>query len=197
MLDRLASTSVAAWYTRLIEREDWARAALLPYAGRVVRIEAGPLAVSLAVRADGALAAADGSPAVTITLAPQALTASMFDPAALRRRLRIDGDVEFAQALTDVLERLRPDPAEELSRFLGDAPAERLVRSFTGALHDLGDAAARIARQGADYFVAENPLLLGRREWDAFCKELEVLGARVAAAEARLDAAAADKGTRG
>jgi ubiquinone biosynthesis protein UbiJ len=186
MLDRIAAGSVVAWYQRLLAREDWARAALAPYAGRIALFETGFASVSLAVEPGGRLAVGSGAPSVTITLDPQALAGALFDPGALRRKMRIDGDAEFAQALTDVLAKLRPDPAEDLSRLLGDAPAQRLVDSVSAAMAQLRDTAQRLARQGADYVVAEHPLVLGKQEFAQFTQELAELQDRLDRLEAQV-----------
>jgi ubiquinone biosynthesis protein UbiJ len=187
MLERLASESAVAWYQRLLAREDWARAALSPYAGRTARFVASPLSVSLAVVEGGRLAVGKEATSVTITLDAQALAGSFFDPGAIRRKLRVDGDTEFAQALTDVLAKLRPDPAEDLSRILGDAPAQRLVDTVSAAMAQLRDTAQRLARQGADYFVAENPMVLGKQEFARFCQELVELQDRLDRLESRIE----------
>jgi ubiquinone biosynthesis protein UbiJ len=190
MLDRLASESVAAWYQRLLAREAWARAALEPYAGRTARFETGLLAVALTVESGGRLVAGSAAPDVTIALDPQALAGALFEPGAILRRLRVDGDAGFAQALTEVLSRLRPDPAEDLARLFGDAPAQRLVDTISRALGQLQEAAQRLARQGADYFVAEQALVLGRQEFAEFCARLAELQLRLDGLEARMDAGA-------
>lgn len=185
MLDRIASESVAAWYQRLMARESWAAQALAPYAGRTARFEAGLVAVTLAVQEGGRLAAGSGGPSVTITLDPQALAGSLFDPDAIRRKMKVDGDAQFAQALTEVLARLRPDPAEDLARWLGDAPAQRLVDAASRAMAELRDSAQRLARQGADYFVAENPMVLGRQEFERFKQDVCELQQRLDRLEAK------------
>jgi len=194
VLDRFATESVVAWYNRLLAREAWARAALAPYAGRTARIDAGLLSVFLAVLPGGTLAAGSGSASVTITMEPQALAGSLFDPGAALRKMRMDGDVAFAQELTGVLQKLRPDPAEELSRFFGDAAAERIVRAMNAAMTGLRDTAQRAARQGADYLVAENPMLLGKQEWEQFGKELAALRTRLDLLEGRISACSAEAG---
>ena len=188
MFDRLASESVVAWYRRLLAREEGARAALAPYAGRAARFEAGLATVFLAVETGGDLAVGSGEPSVTITLEPQALVGSFFEPGAVLRKMRMDGDVEFAQVLTDVLSKLRPDPAEDLARFLGDAPAQRLVDTVNAAMNQVRDSAQRMARQGADYLVAENPMLLGKQELARFAQELAELQDRLERLEAKVNA---------
>jgi ubiquinone biosynthesis protein UbiJ len=186
MLDALASQSVVAWYNRLLAREPWACAALAPHAGATARIDAGLVSVFLAIAPGGTLAVGSGTPSVTITLDPAAMAGSIWDPAAALRDVRVAGDAAFAQVLTDVLQKLRPDPAEDLARWLGDAPAERIVRTVNTALAQLREAGERAARQGADYLVGENPLLLGRQDWVAFTGELDALRDRLAAVEQRV-----------
>jgi len=193
MFDQLASEAVVAWYNRLLAREDWARAALATQAGRSARVDAGLGSIFLLVRADGTFAAGSGAPSVTITLAPDALVGALFAPASALRQLRIEGDAAFAQVLTEVLPRLRPDPAEDLARFFGDAPAERMVGTLNAALLQLRDVASRLARQGADYLAAENPLLVDAREFAQFREELAGLCARLDALEARVGARAAGR----
>jgi len=188
VLDRLATDTMVAWYNRLLAREQWARTALAPYAGRTARIEAGLTTLFVAVEAGGTLAPGSGTPSVTITIEPEAVASSLFEPAAMLRKLRMEGDVAFAQALTDVLPKLRPDPAEELSRFVGDAPAERIVRTVRATFDALRDAVNRAARQGADYFVGEHPTLLGRQEWERFGSELATLQGRLDRLEERIKA---------
>jgi len=194
VLDRFATQTVVAWYNRLLAREQWARAALAPYAGRTARIEAGLTTLFLAVEPEGTLVAATGTPSVTITIAPEAVASSLFEPAAMLRKLRMEGDVAFARALTDVLPKLRPDPGEELSRFLGDAPAERIVRMARSSLDALRDGVQRAARQGADYLVAEHPGLLGRQDWERFGSELATLQGRLDRLEQRINAQEAAPG---
>jgi len=190
VLDRLATDATIAWYNRLLAREEWARLALAPYAGRTARIEIGLSTVFLAVTPSGTLQAGSGTPSVTITVDPQVIASSLFDASSALRKLRMEGDVAFAQGLTDVLQKLKPDPAEELSRFFGDAPAERIVRTVRSVMEAMRDAAQRAARQGADYLVGENPMLLGRQEWERFGSELATLQGRLDRLEARINARA-------
>jgi len=197
VLDAFASQSAVAWYNRLLQREDWARAALAPHAGATARIEAAMVTVFLGVAPGGMLEVGTGTPSVTITLDAAALAGSLFDPAAALRDVRVAGDAAFAQVLTDVLQKLRPDPAEDMARWIGDAPAERIVKTVSAAMAHVREAGERAARQGADYFVAENPLLLGKRDWEAFGQELAALNGRLAALEERVGALGSRPGAGG
>jgi ubiquinone biosynthesis protein UbiJ len=129
-----------------------------------------------------------GTPSVTIGVEPASLAGALWDPAAVLRDVHVSGDAAFAQVLTDVLQKLRPDPAEDLARWLGDAPAERIVKTLDAAMAQMREAGERAARQGADYLVGENPMLLGKQDWTAFTQELNTLRDRLAALEQRVGA---------
>ncbi len=189
-LDRLAAQAVVGWYQRLLARESWARAALGSYAGRVARIEVGFACLELRILPDGGLAAgSEGrAPDVTVAANPAAVAQVWANPSSARRDLRIEGDIDFAQALIDVLQKLRPDPAEDLSRFVGDIAAERIVNTLRAVLDQVRDVAWRAARQGADYLVAEHPLLLGTQEFMQHRIEIAALLERIDRLERRAGA---------
>jgi ubiquinone biosynthesis protein UbiJ len=172
VLDQIAAGAAVAALNHLLAREPWARAVLAPFAGRSARLLAPPFSVQLGIGADGSFTAAAGEPAVTIGVDPAALPQALLDPRAALRNVRLDGDAEFAQALSGVLQKLRPEPEEELSRFVGDAAAVRIVALLRAALAGARGAGGRLAAQAADYLVVENPMLASRQEMDAFAAEV-------------------------
>jgi ubiquinone biosynthesis protein UbiJ len=103
------------------------------------------------------------------------LPKALLEPKAIMRNVRLAGDAEFAQALSYVLQNLRPEPEEELSRFIGDAAAQRIVGFLRAAFAQVQDAGARLATTAADYFIAENPLLVARQEADSFARDVAAL----------------------
>jgi len=82
--------------------------------------------------------------------------------------VRVSGDAEFAQALSDVLQNLRPEPEEDLARFVGDVAAVRIVGFLRAMAQQVREGGARLATTTADYFAAENPLLATREDVDRF-----------------------------
>src|SRR6266481_655687 len=120
MLQQFASDAALEGLNYLLRRERPARELLRPLAGRTARLQAGPLVLQFAVAADGSALASDADPHVTIDIGARALAAGLSDPAALLKDAQVWGDAEFAQVLSRVAERLRPDPEEDLSRLVGD-----------------------------------------------------------------------------
>ena len=187
MLDQIASGAAAAALNHMLAREPWARAALAPFAGRSARLQAAPFSVQLAIVADGGFSADAGPPTVTIGVDAAALPRVLLEPKAALRNVRLEGDAEFAQALSNVLQKLRPEPEEELARFVGDAAAVRIVALLRAALAGAREAGGRLAVQAADYLVAENPMLVSRQEMEAFAADVARLRDDVERLAKRID----------
>lgn len=175
MLDQFASQATVAVLNHLLAREAWARDKLAPFAGRRARIEALPLALLLGVTPGGRFEVASGEPHVTITVDGAQLPMLLFDPQAILRNVRVSGDAEFAQAFSHVLQNLRPEPEEDLARFVGDAAAVRIVGFLRALATQVREGGARLTATTADYFVAENPLVVARADADRFAAEVSAL----------------------
>jgi ubiquinone biosynthesis protein UbiJ len=192
MIDRLLNQAAVTVLNRMLGREAWAREKLAPFAGRVVRLEALPFSLQWAVTEGGTLAANDveDAPAVTIGLALSSLPFALLDPQAATKDVRLQGDAEFAQALSFVLQNLRPEPEEELSRFVGDAAAMRIVGLVRLSASHWRELAERMLDNTANYIVTENPMVVGRDEVAAFVQDVTRLRDDVARFEKRIDLAA-------
>ena len=156
----------------MLAREPWARAALAPFAGRSARLQALPFSVQLGIAAGGSFSADAEAPAVTVSVDAASLPQVLLDAKAALRNVRLEGDAEFAQTLSNVLQKLRPEPEEELSRFVGDAAAVRIVALLRAALAGAREAGGRLAVQAADYLVSENPMLVSRQEMASFAADV-------------------------
>jgi len=168
MLDQFASQATVTLLNHLLAREAWAREELAPFAGRGARVEAFPFVLLLGVAPGGRFEVGSGEPNVTITVDGAQLPALLFDPRAVLRNVRLSGDAEFAGALSHVLQNLRPEPEEDLARFVGDAAAVRIVGFLRAVATQMREGSNRLAATAADYFVAENPLLVTREEVESF-----------------------------
>ncbi len=188
MIDQLASSAAVVLLNRMLARENWAREKLVPFAGRSARFDAAPFALTFRIADDGTLGATDdGEPAVTISVALSSLPLAMFDPAAAMKDVRLSGDAELAQALAFVLQNLRPEPEEELSRFVGDAAAQRLVGFMRASASQWKQMAEQMLDNTAHYVVTENPMIAGRDDLDTFSRDVNQLRDAVARIEKRIE----------
>lgn len=187
MLDQIASQTTVAVLNHLLARESWAREQLAPFAGRVARFEALPFIILLGIADGGVFVAGTGEPQVTIAVDSAQLPAFLFDPRAILRNVRLSGDAEFAQALSQVLQNLRPEPEEDLARFVGDAAAVRIVGLLRAVAGQIREGGARLAGTTADYFATENPLLATRAEAQRFATQVGELRDAVERLAKRID----------
>jgi ubiquinone biosynthesis protein UbiJ len=109
---------------------------------------------------------------------------------------QIRGDAELANRYRELFMLARPDPEEELSRWIGDFAARRLSR-FAGAALEQARRARRIAGENiAEYLQEEGRDLVNKTELDEFLRGVDTVREttdRIEARLARLEARA--KGT--
>ena len=188
MIDQIANSTAVALLNRTLAHEQWARDKLVPFSGRSARFDAAPFALTLQVTDAGTFAVADNAePAVTIGVALSSLPLALLDPQAAMKDVRLSGDAEFAQALAFVLQNLKPEPEEELSRFIGDAAAQRLVGFMRASASQWKQVAENVLDNTAHYVVTENPMVVGREELESFNQDVNHLRDDVARIEKRID----------
>jgi ubiquinone biosynthesis protein UbiJ len=188
MIEQLTTAAALAVLNRMLARETWARERLSPFAGRTARFEAPPFGLSLRVAEDGRFADAErAEPVVTVGLDLASLPLTLSDPQAALRNVSLKGDADFAQALAFVLQNLRPEPEEELSRFVGDAAAQRIVGLIRMSASHWRQLAERMLDSGAHYLVTENPMLVPRAEVEEFNAAVARLRDDVARLEKRVE----------
>lgn len=188
MIDQMASAAAAGVLNRLLAREAWARDKLAPFAGRIARFVSPPFALNLVVTADGQFANAPDEPAaVTVENPLTSLPLLLTGPQGAMRDVRLSGDAEFAQALGYVLQNLRPEPEEELSRFVGDIAAQRIVGAVRSSSSHWRQLADNLADNAANYVVAENPMVVGRAELAAYAEDVNRLRDDLARLDKRIE----------
>lgn len=157
----LATPAVAA-INHLLAQEDWARDALRLHAGKLALIDAGSLAVRLRVTADGMLVAgaADAIPAVTIRMQLADLPLIAANRERAFSYVKIEGDAEFANAISQLSKQLRWEPEADLERLAGPVLASRLAEGARGLFRGAADTGRKVGENLAEYLAEEQPLLV-------------------------------------
>jgi ubiquinone biosynthesis accessory factor UbiJ len=104
---------------------------------------------------------------------------------------QIRGDAEIANRYRDLLILARPDPEEELSRWIGDFPARRLWQFAERTREFAGRARRTIGENIAEYLQEEGRDLVNRTELEEFLRGVDELREsfdRIAARLGRLEA---------
>ena len=184
---------VQVLFDRGLEQSASARALCADLDGRSLGINtaAGLPELYLTV-ADGRLLACEGradEPDAWLSGSPVnllALLGSEPEQAIRAGRIQISGDTEVAENFQALLNYVRPDPEEELSRVTGDAVAHEAGRFGRGLLAFASAARSSIGRSVAEYLTEESRDLISRTEHDEFCAAVDDTALAVERLEAKL-----------
>ncbi|HEY4542842.1 MAG TPA: SCP2 sterol-binding domain-containing protein [Noviherbaspirillum sp.] len=185
----MISSPAAAAINHLLDSEPWARAKLARHAGKVAVIDTGMLALRLAATADGMVQAApeDAAAAVTIHVALADVPLILSDRKHAFSYVRIEGDADFANTISQLSESLRWEAEHDLARWIGDVPAMRVTAAARGAVEGARDTRRRLEENLAEYFLEENPMLVRRKAVSDFASEVAQLRDDVERLSKRID----------
>jgi ubiquinone biosynthesis protein UbiJ len=156
------STLLPAAINHLLVREPWARDKLAAHAGKIACMDAGAIAIKLKVASDGLLeqAITDEDADVTIRIKLSDLPLLMQNRERAFSTVKVEGDAELANTISQLSQSLRWEAEEDLSRWIGDIAATRLVAGARAALDTAQSTQRKLAENIAEYFLEENPMLV-------------------------------------
>lgn len=172
----------------LLGQAAWARAKVAPFAGRKACFIMPPLQLAFSVTAEGLFqTASDEAEAdVTVTLPADSPLQALQGLDRLMAAAHVTGNAEFATELSFVLRNLRWDAEEDLSRFVGDIAAHRMVRSASSLVAWQKRTAEGLAESLAEYLGEEAHVLTPARELAQLRTDIEELDGRIAGLEVRI-----------
>jgi ubiquinone biosynthesis accessory factor UbiJ len=163
--------------------------------GRSLRIEARYTPWRVTLRASGARLlldrSAEGSADAHLSGTPMSLLALAREtPADVIRRgdVTITGDGGVAERFQELIQLLRPDLEETLSKVIGDVPAYGLGQLLRRSVGFGRDSAHTVARNVGEYLTHERRELVPRAEAQAHLDAVDALRERVDRLAARVDA---------
>jgi ubiquinone biosynthesis protein UbiJ len=137
-----------------------------------------------------ALLAGDGSAADAVIAGSPPALLQLFRGGANRTpggtAAQISGDAEIANLYRSLFMLARPDPEEELSRWIGDIPARRLSQFARRALKFARHARRTAGENVAEYLQEESRDLVNRPELEEFLRAVDELRETADRIEARL-----------
>ena len=170
----------------VIRRSPWAQERLVPFGGREAVFAMPPFRLQLLVTADGLFIAGHGTPDVEITLPMDTPLTALQGTDKAMRNARINGSVEFADALGFVLRHLSWDFEEDLSRLVGDIAAHRIAETLRALTAWQKQAAQNLAENATEYLRDEAGVLPSPQEITVFSAEVDRLRDDLARLEKRL-----------
>jgi ubiquinone biosynthesis protein UbiJ len=173
----------------LIAQNAWAAPLLQPFAGKSVRLNVALAGTSLVILENGSLAVAGETniPDATITIPPSLLLRLMAKDKAAKLQIKIDGDTHLATELAKVFSHMRWDYEDDLSKLVGDVPANKIGEFSRHAVATVKETTTNLAGMLSEYWQEETPMLAKKRHVEQFNTEVDTLRADVERLEKRLN----------
>jgi ubiquinone biosynthesis protein UbiJ len=161
----------------VLRQNAWAAARLQPYAGKTVCFNLPLISSTLTIVDGGEFVPAieNATPDATINLTPMAAFRRLIGQPVQSDDYRLEGDAELAASVGKVLQQLEWEYEEDLSRVIGDIPAQQLVSFGKRAVNEGRRQAESLAGMLAEYWLEEQPLIAKKRHLEEFSVEVDTL----------------------
>jgi len=182
--------ALPAFLNHIIDREPWAKEQLVVHAGKTLRLELAPFELRLAVTSEGlvALAPSDAKPSVSIQMPIGSLGLILAQGrGAALREVKLEGDAEFAQAVSLVAQNVNWEVEEDLSRVIGDVAARRVTTGASEWARQAKRGAQKLGDNIAEYLLEEDPQLIRPRDVEALVEANRTLRDDLARLEKRIE----------
>ncbi len=179
---------VVASINHLLAQEPWAKDGLLLHAGKVACIDADSVALRLRVTVDGMVEQAEADAAADVTIRVRLVDLPLI--AQNRERafsyVKIEGDAEFANAISQLARGLRWEAEHDLEPWIGPIAANRLVSGAKSVFDTVKATNVKLAENVAEFLLEEQPMLVRPAAVEEFGSEVGRLRDDVERAAKRL-----------
>ncbi|MTV40346.1 ubiquinone biosynthesis accessory factor UbiJ [Duganella radicis] len=169
-----SAAPASAAINHLLAQEPWARQELQRHAGKTACIDAGTAALRLRVTADGYLEAAPEEEAARVTIRVKLSDLPLI--AQNRERafsyVQIEGDAEFANAISNLSKTLRWEAEHDLEKLIGPIAAVRAVSGAKAAFEAIKTGQQKLAQNVAEFLLDEKQVLVRPHTVDGYSADV-------------------------
>ncbi len=177
-------------FNRVLSDYPMAREQLAAHAGKVVAACVGPIDSRVRVTADGATEmigeGTDSQPDIAFQIPLSLLPRLAQKEEAAYREVMFSGDSEFAALLARLAREVEWDVEEDLSKWIGDIAAHRVVDTVKRTHAWRVDATQRFTENVAEYLTEEKRAFITGSELESLARANETLRDDFARLEARV-----------
>jgi ubiquinone biosynthesis protein UbiJ len=177
----IAAVAACRGINHVLQAEPWAMAELARHAGKVILLKMPIGKICFELTTEGTFAALTDfeTPALELEISTEALSALAGGPGNLREQamksVKITGDADLAQLLGRLAGQIRWEYEEDLAHFIGDAPANFVVRQGKKLVAAGRSAASDLLANVVEYVSEEREVLLNKRNFMIRKNELNAL----------------------
>ena len=184
---------ITRFLQHLTNQNNWSRPHLQPFAGKVVQFNFTLIKANLLILEDGSLAIAGDSynnksavPEASIHVPPSLALRLLANDENAKMQIKIGGDTQLAIEISKILQNMRWDMEEDLSKLTGDIAAHKIGEITRKTLSEAKKQSINLAEMLSEYWQEEQPLLAKKRHVESFNAEVDTLRSDVARFEKRL-----------
>ena len=172
----------------LITQNSWANAMLQPFAGKSVQFNVSLVNTTLVILENGSLAIAGETnvPDAIVTIPPSLLLRLIAQDESARLKINIEGDTHLASELAKVFSNMRWDYEDDLSKVVGDIPANKIGEFGRKTVHTVKETSTNLAEMLSEYWQEEKPMIAKKRHLEEFNTQVDALRADTARLEKKL-----------
>jgi len=132
------------------------------HAGKIACIDLSVLVLRVQFTGQGLLeaAASEATANVTIRINPADLPVIMQDKQRAISYVKLEGDADLAQTLSELGKNLRWDAEHQLSALFGDLAGRRIATAGKSMINHVQSVGVKLQENLAEYFLEENPMLI-------------------------------------
>ncbi len=173
----------------LTNQNNWSRKYLLPFAGKVLQFNIVPIKTKLIILEDGSLGISpDHATADAIIHIPPSLAIRlMAKDESAKMEIRIDGDSHLATKVTKVLQYIRWDVEDDLSKVVGDITSNKVVTMAKESAQAVKKQTTSITEMLIEFWQEEKPILAKQWQVNQFNTDVDRLSSDMNRLEKRLN----------
>jgi ubiquinone biosynthesis accessory factor UbiJ len=172
----------------LTNQNEWSRPHLQPFAGKVVAFDFVLAKANLLILEDGSLALGGEThaPEANIHVPPSLALRLLVGDENAKMHIKIDGDAHLATEISKVLQHMRWDIEEDLSKVVGDIAAYKIGEVSKKSFAEVKKQSINAAEMLSEYWQEEKNILAKKRHVEQFNADVDTLKSDVARFSKRL-----------
>ena len=173
-------------------QNQWSMPYLAPFSGKIIQFDFVLIKANIQILEDGSLALAGNnggetaSPDANIHLPPSLALRIMAGDEAAKMQIKVDGDTHLATEFSKVMQHMRWDIEEDLSRLTGDIAANKIGTTTKKIFAVTKQQTIKTAEMLSEYWQEEKNILAKKRHVESFNANVDALVSDVARFEKRL-----------
>jgi len=173
----------------ITNQNNWSRVHLIGFAGKVIQFDIAFIKANLLILEDGSLTIAGetAAPEATIHVPPSLAIRILSGDESAKTLIKIEGDAHLATELSKILQLMRWDFEEDLSKVVGDIAANKTVSASKKTFAEAKKQTINLVEMLSEFWQEEKPILAKKRHVEQFNQDVDILRSDVARFEKKLE----------